>query len=132
MARLAQRLDLPVDLLAAAGVPSPQLPPGSTSCRIEVAESSFADVMVRRSSLLLAFWDGSPASAADDAAHLVMRFLGVRLEPSESIEPLQIATAPAELDVGVRLVYWLPALRNAAAASPPGEPGFLLAAGDSF
>jgi hypothetical protein len=142
-ARLAVSLDIPVDALG-AGPDALDLPDDQRVRRLEVPaadhagsgearDATIADILVRRCSLLLACWDGRPVEAPDDAAAVLFRFLGVRNERTEAAKPLQIADTSADPDVGVKLVYWLPAARRGGEAPPHGvEPGFLLAAGDSF
>jgi len=89
-----------------------------------------ADVLLRRSSLLLAVWDGAPSSAPDDAPDLVFRFLGVPGEQAAAGNRVEVSAAAAELDLTARLVYWVPAPRAVEPGLAGQRPCYVLAAGD--
>ncbi len=140
-ARLALSLDLAVDVVGAAGAVDLPVDPrlrylevlAAAEARAAGLSDAAADALIRRSSALLACWDGRPHGQTDDPGALVFEFLGVPTERHESDKPLQISDTSADPDVGVRLVYWMPAARAGGAAPVHGlEPGFLLAAGDGF
>jgi hypothetical protein len=102
--------------------------------RINVAVSSIlGDVLVRRSSLLLALWDGKSSSVPNDTADQVFRFLGVRGTQSETLNSIEVSTAVHDLDGTAQQVFWVPARRcdSDAAASARHEPCHLLSAGDN-
>jgi hypothetical protein len=82
--------------------------------------SSVTDVLIRRSSLLLALWDGSPSRAGDDTAATIERFLGVRAERRDAAKAFEIATVLDDSDVTAQLVFWVPVSRHGAV--PPGGP----------
>jgi hypothetical protein len=95
-------------------------------------KSMLADNHIRRSSLLLALWDGRSSSVPDDTAAQVFRFLGVGGDQSETLNKIEISTAANELDVTARLVFWVPARRGIYAASDNlRQPYYLLSAGDN-
>jgi hypothetical protein len=103
-------------------------------CWIEglTPDSSLGDVLTRRSSLLLALWDGRSSSVPDDTADHVFRFLGVGGEQSETLNRIEISTVVNDLDVTARLVFWVPARRGVHDASENvQQPCYLLSAGDN-
>jgi len=73
--------------------------------------ATLGDILVRRSSLLLALWDGRSSSVPDDTADQVFRFLGVGGEQSDTINRIEVSTMVNDLDVTARLVFWVPARR---------------------
>jgi hypothetical protein len=103
------------------------LTPGSTLMAI------FADIVVRRSSLLIALWDGKASRARHDTADTVFHFLGVPAGIDEAVDRIEIAKVSDDPDVPAKLVYWVPVVRNGAEALDSIQhPHFLLAAGDNF
>jgi hypothetical protein len=94
--------------------------------------SILGDVLVRRSSLLLALWDGKSSRFPHDTADQVFRFLGVRGEQRETLNSIEVATAVHDLDGTAQQVFWVPARRSndAASASARHAPCHLLSAGD--
>jgi hypothetical protein len=103
------------------------LTPGSTLMAI------FADIVVRRSSLLIALWDGKASRARHDTADTVFHFLGVPAGIDEAVHRIEIAKVSDDPDVSAKLVYWVPVVRNGAEALDSIQhPHFLLAAGDNF
>jgi hypothetical protein len=102
------------------------------STRPDTPESIIADILVRRSSLLLALWDGRTSSAHDDTADTVFRFLGVHVERNDAVNRIEIDKVIDEMDLTARLVYWVPVRRSGADASAHiQQPHYLLAAGDN-
>jgi hypothetical protein len=71
-------------------------------------EVAVADVLVQRSSLLLALWDGRRSTAAGDTADTVSRFLGIRIERSDEAKALEVATVLDDAETTAQLVYWIP------------------------
>lgn len=103
------------------------LTPGSTLMAI------FSDIVIRRSSLLIALWDGKASRARHDTADTVFHFLGVPAGIDEAVDRIEIAKVSDDLDVSAKLVYWVPVVRNGAEALDSIQhPHFLLAAGDNF
>lgn len=103
------------------------LTPGSTLMAI------FADIVIRRSSLLIALWDGKASRARHDTADTVFHFLGVPAGVDEAVDRIEIAKVSDDPDVSAKLVYWVPVVRNGAEALDSIQhPHFLLAAGDNF
>ncbi|HEY3730105.1 MAG TPA: hypothetical protein VGL28_02460 [Steroidobacteraceae bacterium] len=100
------------------------------SISIESLTADAAAALVRRSSLLLALWDGRSSSVADDTADLVLRFLGVRGAHTQAENCIEISTVANELDVAARLVFWIAARRRGDDNTPPSAY-YLLSAGDS-
>jgi hypothetical protein len=103
------------------------------SCAPHVPPSSIlADILIRRSSLLLALWDGRSSSVPNDTADQVFRFLGVSGEQSETLNRIEISTVVNDLDVTARLVFWVPARRGFHDAFENlQQPYYMLSAGDN-
>jgi len=104
----------------------PAAPPSALNALI-------ADIVIRRSSLLIALWDGKASRARHDTADTVFHFLGVPAGIDEAVDKIEIAKVSDDLDVSVKLVFWVPVLRNGSEALESIQhPHFLLAAGDNF
>jgi hypothetical protein len=92
---------------------------------------NLTDTLIRRSSLLLALWDGRSSHLPGGTADTVLRYLGVRTDGNRASEALQFIEVAEEPDTAQRLVYWTPALRSGAAGEPPlSSPCYLAGAGD--
>jgi hypothetical protein len=109
--------------------------------RIDVARGDVArhgepatavtDVLIRRSSLLLALWDGASSAEGDDTAATVARFLGDRTEQRDAAKAFEIATSLEDSDVTAQLVFWIPAIRRGAGLSGSvAKPCFLHSVSD--
>jgi len=100
--------------------------------RPDTPESIVADILIRRSSLLLALWDGRTSRAGDDTAATVYRFLGVHVEKNDGANRIEIDKVIDEMDLGARLVFWVPVHRDGDDESAHiRRPHYLLAAGDN-
>ncbi|MGH8230547.1 MAG: hypothetical protein ACRESY_01860, partial [Steroidobacteraceae bacterium] len=119
-------------MLDAEGPASPAIAVALQGLNISIESLSVAPAaaLLRRSSLLLALWDGRSSSLADDPADLVFRFLGVRGEQTQNANRIEISTVANELDVAARLVFWISARRCGDDATAPSAH-YLLSAGDS-
>jgi hypothetical protein len=95
-------------------------------------DSILTDTLIRRSSLLLALWDGNSSSLPDDTADQVFRFLGVASEQSETINRIEISTVGDDLEMTARLVFWIPVRRGVSDGSDSADQSYyLLSAGDN-
>lgn len=93
--------------------------------------ANLTDTIIRRSSLLLALWDGRSSHLPGGTADTVLRYLGVRTDGNRESAALQFIEVDEEPDTAQRLVYWTPALRSGAAAdAPERSPCYLAGAGD--
>jgi len=91
--------------------------------------------LVRRSSLMLAVWDGQGSTLPGGTADTVLRYLGARTDSNAQEREIQFVAASQEFETAERLVYWIPAARRsegAAESEPLGEPCFLMGAGDNL
>jgi len=123
-------VELSADMAAAAG-PGPH----SREQR-DAMYANLADTLIRRSSLLLALWDGRGSHLPGGTADTVLRYLGVRTDDNredDTVEFLQVDTEiDPEAEISPRLVYWTPALRSGATGGPPVRwPCYLLGAGEN-
>ena len=138
IARATLGLEMSVDALVGAFAPEAlgdQLSHPQLHC-IEVAaepgDPLVADILIRRASLLIACWDGSPSKLPNDTADQVYRFLGVAGDQSDSGDRIEISAVADDLEVTARLVAWVPILRSAQQASEAvGQACYLLFAGDN-
>ena len=88
--------------------------------------------LIRRSSLLLALWDGRSSRLAGGTADTVLRYLGVRTNDSSEVDGIQFIEADDEPENTPRLVYWTPALRSGANGEQQGRsPCYLAGAGEN-
>jgi len=94
--------------------------------------ANLTDTLIRRSSLLLALWDGRSSQLPGGTADTVLRYLGVRTEDGGQAEGIRFIEAAEEPENTSRLVYWTPALRSGAANGEPARsPCYLAGAGDN-
>jgi hypothetical protein len=87
--------------------------------------------LIRRSSLLLALWDGRVSQLPGGTADTVLRFLGVRTDEHAGPATLEFIHASDESEAVERLVYWAPTARSSGGASESHPPCFLLATGEN-
>jgi hypothetical protein len=93
--------------------------------------ANLTDALIRRSSLLLALWDGKVSPLAGGTADTVLRYLGLRTDEHAGPETLELTEAHEEADAGERMVYWTPAGRSGGdAVSESQQPCFLWGTGD--
>src|SRR6267143_1559498 len=74
--------------------------------------ANLTDTLIRRSSLLLALWDGRASQLPGGTADTVLRYLGVRTDENQHAETIKFVSAGEEPDVAARLVYWTPTARS--------------------
>lgn len=94
--------------------------------------TNLTDTLIRRSSLLLALWDGRSSHLPGGTADTVLRYLGVRTDGGSAADDLQFIEATEDPENTPRLVYWTPALRSGAAGEQQARsPCYLAGAGDN-
>jgi len=93
--------------------------------------ANLTDTLIRRSSLLLALWDGRGSHLPGGTADTVLRYLAVRSDDNKDSDLVHFIEAPDEPENAPRLVYWTPALRSGAPSEAPvRSPCYLAGAGD--
>ena len=112
--------------------PPPGIGPGGphTPAQRDEMYANLTDTLIRRSSLLLALWDGKVSRLPGGTADTVLRYLGVRSHEHAGGETLEFVEAPEEADAAERFVYWTPAVRSGAGASDLRPPCFLWGTGE--
>jgi hypothetical protein len=94
--------------------------------------ANLTDALIRRSSLLLALWDGEVSRLPGGTADTVLRYLGIRTPEHPGPATLELVDAHEEADVAERLVYWTPTARaSAGGVTDLRPPCFLWGTGDS-
>ena len=94
--------------------------------------ANLTDTLIRRSSLLLALWDGRGSHLPGGTADTVLRYLGVRTDENREADGIRFIEAAEEPESTARLVYWTPALRSGATAGGEARsPCYLAGAGDN-
>jgi hypothetical protein len=92
--------------------------------------ANLTDTLIRRSSLLLALWDGHSSHLAGGTADTVLRYLGVRTGDGGETDGIRFIETEEEPEDTPRLVYWTPALRSGAPSGAPARaPCYLAGAG---
>jgi hypothetical protein len=137
----AQSLALLKGLLARPDVRCIELsPPGhlrddhgvANGSRPDALYENLTDTLIRRSSLLLALWDGYSSLLPGGTADTVLRYLGVRTDAGREDMKITFVEAGAEPEAAERVVYWAPAARGGSAvAAQAGMPCFLVGVGDN-
>ena len=91
-----------------------------------------SDALLRRSSLLLALWDGRSSHLPGGTGDTVLRYLGVRSGTGPEQISVSFVDADAETLVSQRPVYWVPVTRvGGAAPKDVDSPCFLRGVGDN-
>ncbi len=94
--------------------------------------SNLTETLIRRSSLMLALWDGQSSPLPGGTTDTVLRFLGVRSDTNQATESIALVESDEDGDNNERLVYWIPAARSSGApADPLRRPCFLRCVGDN-
>lgn len=94
--------------------------------------ANLTDTLIRRSSLLLALWDGRSSQLPGGTADTVLRYLGMRTDQSNQADDLQFIETDEEPENTARLVYWTPAQRSGATNGRSARaPCYLAGAGDN-
>jgi hypothetical protein len=123
-------VELSAHLAAAAG-PGPH----SREQR-DAMYANLTDTLIRRSSLLLALWDGRGSQLPGGTADTVLRYLGVRNEENRASDTIEFVEAgpeaESESDTAPRLVYWTPAARSGdSGGGAARKPCYLVGVGDN-
>ena len=94
--------------------------------------SNLTETLIRRSSMLLALWDGQSLPLPGGTADTVLRFLGVRTDSNLAVENIVLVDTAEDTDTSEKLVYWIPAARSGGAPSAGDrQPCFLRCVGDN-
>jgi hypothetical protein len=102
-----------------------------TPAERDMLYSNLSETLIRRSSLLLALWDGHPSALPGGTADTVLRYLGVRSEENTH-HRVDFVDAPHDLEWESRLVYWIPtSRRGSAVAKTDLKPCYVLGIGDN-
>jgi hypothetical protein len=104
---------------------------GPTGAERDTLYANLADTLIRRSSLLLALWDGRPSSLPGGTADTVLRYLGVRSDDSADADRIEFVDPPTDLEWESRLVYWIPTARGRATGPEARQPCYLMGIGDN-
>jgi hypothetical protein len=113
-------------------VPPPPAVAGNAAASRDAMYANLTETLIRRSSLLLALWDGKPSALPGGTADTVLRFLGVRTDADQATDNIAMVDIAEDLDTAERLVYWAPAVRGAGdGAAETRSPGFLRGLGDN-
>jgi hypothetical protein len=116
----------------AALLPTPASAAPHTAAQRDAMFAHLAATLIRRSSLLLALWDGEASSRPGGTADTVLRYLNIRSENSTQPEHIEFVTSQDEPDIVPRLVYWMPAARHSTGVTDQRPPCFLFGAGENL
>jgi hypothetical protein len=105
-------------------------PPGSA--HRDALYANLTETLIRRSSLLLALWDGRSSKLPGGTADTVLRYLGLRTETDRFEAGIGFVETPPEHEMASWLVYWIPAWRaGTERTSERRPPCYLAALGDN-
>lgn len=94
--------------------------------------SNLTETLIRRSSIMLALWDGQSSPLPGGTTDTVLRFLGARSDANPASERIELVESDEDSDSLERLVYWIPAARSSGApADPSRRPCYLHCVGDN-
>ena len=103
-----------------------------TSKQRDATYANLTEMLIQRTSLLLALWDGQSSELPGGTADTVLRYLGLRTQQDPHASKVLFVDESAELDSDGQLVYWIPAGRNGSeTAEDLGQPCFLSGIGDN-
>ncbi len=97
----------------------------------EAAHRNITEVLIRKTNLLLALWDGKASRRPGGTTDTVLRYLRIRAD--ENCEALRFSAADSGSDIDSPFVYWVPIApggNDAAVAAIP--PCFLTGLGDTI
>jgi hypothetical protein len=110
----------------------PDHPPLAPGNERDAMYANLTETLIRRSSLLLALWDGRVSQLRGGTADTVLRYLGVRGDDNPGPETLEFVPATEQDELVERVVYWMPTARTGTgAAYGPPTPCFVLGTGDN-
>jgi hypothetical protein len=109
-----------LDIAAAAGPPAHR----------DSLYANLMETLIRRSSVLLALWDGKTSARTGGTADTVLRYLGLRTETNKHDTPIEFVDDQAHHVLPGPLVYWIPTARTGDPA-PTQQPAFLSGLGDN-
>ena len=130
-----------MELLAHRDLHYIESPPGASdersllpdAARREAAYRNLTEVLIRKSNLMLALWDGKASRRPGGTTDTVLRYLRVRADESCEALRLQFTVAEPGADADSPFVYWMPIAPggkdDAVAATPPC---FLTGLGDTI
>ena len=117
-----------VELSGASARPATAAP---TAIR-DALYANLTETLVRRSSVLIAIWDGQPSPLPGGTADTVLRYVGVRTEENKFDDSISFLDSTKEIDSADQLVYWIPAARGGSALEPKQQtPCYLQGVGDN-
>jgi hypothetical protein len=128
------------ELLAHPKVNRIELPPLPDQCDIEAEPPGIVDrdalyvqlseYLLRRSSLMIALWDGVPSSLVGGTADTVLRYLSARSSASTDTAIEMVEDSPV---TGSQFVYWVPVLRRQGAVRlAHAQPCYLSGLGENL
>lgn len=101
-------------------------PPGSA--HRDALYANLTETLIRRSSLLLALWDGRSSNLPGGTADTVLRYLGLRSDQDRFETAIGFVETPPEHEMASWLVYWIPAWRTGIERTQERRPPCYLAA----
>jgi hypothetical protein len=105
---------------------------GGDAAHRDAMYANLTETLIRRSSLLLALWDGRSLPLPGGTADTVLRFLGIRTDANMTANSIVLVDAAEVTDSTERLVYWIPAVRSSGPqTASEHQPCFLRAVGDN-
>ena len=112
-------------------------PAGAASRAAESRASMYvnlAETLTRRTTLLLALWDGRASPLPGGTADTILRYLGARTDRDDASDSrLTFADASVETESSTSWAYWIPARRRDDPPEPgPMKPCFLSGFGDNM
>ena len=111
-----------------AGFPPHDPPVQHSPAERDAMYAHLTNTLIRRSSLLLALWDGKVSRLPGGTADTVLRFLGMRSDTNPGATSIEFLEAGEDPD-GERLVYWTPTARSGTGSAAGNLPPCYLSGG---
>src|SRR5215207_2629753 len=95
--------------------------------------ANLTEMLIQRTSLLLALWDGQSSPLPGGTADTVLRYLGLRTKQDTHASNVVFVDEPTHVDSDAQPVFWIPAGRTSGddTAAELGQPCFLSGIGDN-